>query len=154
MESGFYNALKHAHSGWRWVVLFLLIYAIYNAFNKKKNNIDYTQSDRKIYMFAMIAAHIQLLGGLVMYLMNDGILAAWGNLSMVMKISPIRHLVIEHLVGMIIALTIITIGHSKSKKLTASKDKHNKIFVFYLIGLIIILASIPWPFRGWGNGWF
>lgn len=154
MESGLYNALKHAHSGWRWVVLFLLIYAIYNAFNKKKNNIDYTQADRKINMFAMIAAHIQLTVGLVMYFMNEGIMAAWGNLGMVMKISPLRHLVIEHLIGMLIALVIITIGHSKSKKLTESKAKHGKIFTFYLIGLIIILATIPWPFRGWGNGWF
>ncbi len=154
MDSSFYNALKHMHSGWRWVVLILLIWAIYNAFNKKKNNIDYTQSDRKLNMFAMIACHIQLLGGLIMYFMNEGIIAAWGNLGAVMKISAARHMVIEHLFGMLIALTLITIGHSKSKKLTESKAKHHKIFVMYLIGLIIILATIPWPFRGWGNGWF
>ena len=126
----FYNALKHAHSGWRWVVLILLLYAIYNAFNKKRNSIDYTQGDRKINMFTMVACHIQLLMGLIMYFMNEGIMAAWSNLGMVMKIAPARHMVIEHLFGMLIALTLITIGHSKSKKLTESKAKHNKIFVF------------------------
>ncbi|MEL6276207.1 MAG: cytochrome B, partial [Bacteroidota bacterium] len=28
------------------------------------------------------------------------------------------------------------------------------IGVYYLIGLIIILVSIPWPFRNLGAGWF
>lgn len=154
MESTFYNALKHTHSGWRWVVLILLIYAIYNAFSKKKNAVDYAQGDRKLNMFTMIACHLQLTIGLIMYFMNEGIMAAWGNLGMVMKISAARHMVIEHLFGMVIALVLITIGHAKSKKLSDSKAKHSKIFVFYLIGLIIILATIPWPFRGWGNGWF
>lgn len=152
--NGFYNALKHSHSGLRWVVLVLLIYAIYNAWNKRKNNLDYTQGDRKLNMFTMIACHIQLTLGLIMYFTNEGILAAWGHLDMVMKISAVRHMVIEHLIGMIIALTLITIGHAKSKRLTVSGDKHKKIVVFYLIGLIIILASIPWPFRFAGAGWF
>ena len=149
----FHDILKHTHSGLRWVVLILLLYAIYNAFHKKKNSIDYTQGDRKLNLFAMISCHLQLTLGLILYFTNEGIMAAWSNLGAIMKISAARHMVIEHLFGMLIALVLITIGHSKSKKLTESKAKHNKIFVFYLIGLIIILASIPWPFGGWGNLW-
>lgn len=152
MESGFYNALKHAHSGLRWVVLILLIYAIYNAFSKKKTGL-YSEGDRKLNMFAMIATHTQLLLGLIMYFMNEGILAAWSNLGTIMKIAPARHMVIEHLAGMLIAITLISIGHSKSKKAEGA-DKHKKIALFYTIALVIILVSIPWPFRGWGNGWF
>ncbi len=155
MEEGtVFNLLKHTHSGLRWIVLILLLYAIYNAFSKKKNNVDYTLGDRKLNMFAMISCHLQLTIGLIMYFMHPQIMAGLSKMGVVMKDGHLRHMVIEHLFGMLIALVIITVGHSKSKKLTDSSAKHKKIFVFYLIGLIIILLSIPWPFRGWGNWWF
>jgi 4-hydroxybenzoate polyprenyltransferase len=151
MES-FYNMLKHAHSGLRWVVLILLIYAIYNAFAKKKGT-EYTEGDRKLNLFTMVSAHTMLLIGLIMYFMNPFIHLAWGHMGEVMHDSAARHMVIEHPIGMLLALVLITIGHSKSKKAIGG-DKHKKIFTFYLIGLIIILASIPWPFRFEGAGWF
>jgi len=153
MESTFYNILKHAHSGLRWVLLILLVYAIYNAFSKKTKN-QYEEKDRKLNMFTMIAAHTQLLFGLIMYITNEGIMAAWSNIGGIMKISEARHIVIEHLFGMLIAVVFITIGHSKSKKASSANSKHSKIFGMYLLALIIILASIPWPFRFAGAGWF
>jgi uncharacterized membrane protein SirB2 len=89
-----------------------------------------------------------------MYITNEGIMAAWGNIGGIMKISEARHIVIEHLFGMLIAIVFITIGHSKSKKASSANSKHSKIFGMYLLALIIILASIPWPFRFAGAGWF
>ncbi|HYG53162.1 MAG TPA: hypothetical protein VD905_19820 [Flavobacteriales bacterium] len=151
MES-VYNILKHAHSGLRWVVLILLIYAVYNAFSKKKGG-DYTEGDRKLNLFTMVSTHTMLLIGLIMYFMNPYIHLLWGNMGAAMKISAARHMVLEHPLGMLAALVLITIGHSKSKKASGA-DKHKKIFTFYLIGLILILLSIPWPFRFEGAGWF
>ncbi len=152
-NTSFYNAIKHAHSGWRWVVLFLLLYAIYNAFRKKASG-NYSESDRKINLFAMIVTHVQLLLGLILYFSNQEILDAWGNLGNVMKVAPARHMVVEHLVGMIISIVFITIGHSKSKRASNNNSKHRKIWVFYLLGLIIILATIPWLFRFPSAAWF
>jgi hypothetical protein len=48
---------------------------------------------------------------------------------------------------MLIAIIIIHIGRSKSKKANSDLGKHKAAFWYYLIGLILILASIPWPFR-------
>ena len=56
--------LVHAHSGLRWLVLGLLIYAIYNAFVDKRS---YEKKDKMINLFAMISLHIQLLLGLILY---------------------------------------------------------------------------------------
>ena len=53
----------------------------------------------------------------------------------------------EHFAGMLIAIALITIGYSKSKKADTPADKFKKIKVFYLIGFLLILAFIPWPFR-------
>ena len=60
-SGGLYMALKHAHSGLRWVVLILLIAAIAQAFSKKDTLLD--NGNRKLAMFAMISLHIQLLIG-------------------------------------------------------------------------------------------
>ena len=67
-----------------------------------------------------------------------------------------RFFAMEHLVGMLIAIVIFHVGRSKSKKAIDDASKHKNAFVYYLIGLLIILASIPWPFKAGfeGIGWF
>ncbi len=134
--------LIHAHSGLRYVVLGLLLAAIYTAFtNKSKANAPYS----KVYLWAMLSTHIQLLLGLVLYAMDWGVKV---NFSMMAE-RLYRFYTVEHLVGMLIAIVLITIGHRKAKSLN-----HGKVFAYYGIGLLIILASIPWPFRDLGGSWF
>jgi hypothetical protein len=60
----------------------------------------------------------------------------------------------EHILMMIIALVVVTIGRKKAEKAEAPFTKHQLIAKWYLIGLIIILAAIPWPFRNLGAAWF
>jgi uncharacterized membrane protein YbhN (UPF0104 family) len=57
------NALVHAHSGLRYVVLALMLAAIFKAFTSKQ----YTEGTRKLNLFAMISVHIQILIGLILY---------------------------------------------------------------------------------------
>jgi hypothetical protein len=61
----------------------------------------------------------------------------------------------EHLVGMLLAIVAITIGHSKSKKGVDAAAKFKAIKVWYVLAFILVLAFIPWPFRTeLGAGWF
>ena len=46
-----YNGLLHAHSGLRWVVLILLLAAIFNAFSKKKSG-TWGAGDKKLALFS------------------------------------------------------------------------------------------------------
>jgi hypothetical protein len=56
---------------------------------------------------------------------------------------------------MLIAIVLITLGYSKSKKGTTDAEKFKPIKVYYLIAFILIVASIPWPFRtALGGSWF
>jgi hypothetical protein len=135
------NALVHAHSGLRYVVLALLLAAIYTAFSNKNNaNAPYS----KIYLWAMIATHTQILIGLILYFMSPKV-----NFSM-MSEPFYRFYNVEHITGMLIAAVLITIGHRQAKNLN-----HGKTLAYYGIGLLVILASIPWPFRAaLGGSWF
>jgi nitric oxide reductase large subunit len=139
-----YNALVHAHSGLRWVALGLLLFAIFNSI-KNQTSGRYEKKDKMINLFAMVFLHIQLLIGLGLFFMNDVSKVSFSEGWM--KIPMFRFFGLEHILGMVLAITIVTIGRKKAEKLTGSRDKHRKIMVYYFIGLVLILASIPWPFR-------
>ncbi|MCT4581984.1 MAG: hypothetical protein N4A35_11235 [Flavobacteriales bacterium] len=143
------NGLIHAHSGLRWLLLVALIFAIFNAFSKKKNG-TFEAKDKMISLLAFILSHIQLLIGLGLYVMEK----RWTGFSH-MKVAPLRFYAVEHTLGMLIAIVLITIGYSKSKKATEDSQKFGKIAIYYLIALVLILISIPWPFRtALGGHWF
>ena len=134
--------LVHAHSGLRYVVLGLLLAAIGIAFSKKDAGTS------KIYLFALIATHVQLVLGFILYFWSPKV-----NFSM-MKDAFYRFYSVEHITGMIIAIVLITIGYSKAKRMNTAK-RHKTVLLFYSLGLLLILASIPWPFRaGLGGGWY
>ncbi len=141
--------LKHAHSGLRWVALILLVFAIINAISKKGSS-NYEKKDKMINLFTMISLHTQLLLGLILYFKSDKVqfIAGW------MKQPMLRFYGMEHILLMIIALVIVTIGRKKAEKTEAPYSKHQLIAKWYLIGFILILAAIPWPFRNLGAGWF
>ena len=138
------NALVHAHSGLRYVVLALLLAAIATAYSKWKSN---DSDDSKIYSFALISTHIQLLIGLVLFMVSPKV-----NFSMISD-KLFRFFSIEHTFMMLIAIILITVGRVRSRKAVAG-NKHRTILYFYLMALILILVAIPWPFRNLGAAWF
>ena len=145
------SALLHAHSGLRWIALFLLVFAIFNA-AKSQNTGKYLKKDKMINLFAMIFMHIQLLIGLILYFTSGKVSFTEGW----MKNSLLRFFGMEHILLMVLAIVVITMGRSKAeKKLKGTRDKHRKILVSYTIGLLIVLIAIPWPFRAaLGGAWF
>ncbi len=146
------SGLLHAHSGLRWIVLILLIWSIVTAFQAWKCKTTCSDKDFKIHKFTFISLHIQLLVGLVLYVMNMG---GKVNFSL-MKEAFNRFFTVEHSSLMIIAILVASVGYIKSKKITETPAKFKMIFITYLIALILILVAIPWPFGPWaayGGGW-
>jgi hypothetical protein len=149
MNEGILYYLLPVHNLLRWVILILLLIAIINAASGMNSNKPFTKSDKKIGLFLMTAAHINLLIGLYQWFVGDwglNVISAQG-FGDVMKNSIYRFWAVEHLAGMFIATVLITIGRRMSKKNIIDRVKHRKTFWFFLIALIIILVSIPWPFR-------
>lgn len=141
------SALIHAHSGLRWVALFLLVYAIFNAAMSQSSG-KYEKKDKMINLFAMVLLHVQLLIGLVLYFTSVKVQFVDGWMSSDVAGGMYRFYGLEHLIGMLAAIVIVTLGRSKAeKKLKGTRDKHRRIMISYTIGLLIILAMIPWPFR-------
>jgi len=68
--------------------------------------------------------------------------------SQTMKDASTRYWTVEHLTAMIIAIILITIGHSKSKKIATSEGKHKTIAIYYTIALLIVIITIILSKRG------
>lgn len=145
-----YNALLHAHSGLRWILLVLIVWALFKSITGWMGKKDYQKSDRLAALLAMAFTHVQLLLGLALYFISPKVKFESG----IMENSVLRFYTVEHISMMIIAIALITIGFSTAKRLTEAVDKHRRVAIMYGLGLLIMLASIPWPFRGLGAGWF
>ena len=146
-----YQGLLHAHSGLRWIVLVLIIWAIYKATTGWVGKKEYQKSDRLSALFALIFTHIQLLIGFGLYFKSPKVSFESG----VMENALLRFYTVEHMSMMIVAIILITFGFSTAKRMEEDAvAKHKRVAITYGIGLAIILASIPWPFRGLGAGWF
>ncbi len=135
-----YTFIQKFHSGWAYLVLLLLVVAVVNALIGMTSNKEFTPKDRKIALFALIATHIQLVIGLVLYFVSPLGLAALGQMSD----KALRLTSLEHPLTNVIAIVLITIGWSKHKKAVDSKAKFKEITVFYGLGLLLILSRIPW----------
>lgn len=147
------TALLHIHSTLRWVVVILMIVTLVDSLVRMYK--PFNETDKKLALFTLISVHTQLLVGLVLYFMKVGEWVAYAPEG-VMKNSAARFWVVEHFLGMVLGITLITIGYSRAKRQSEKWAKHRMIFFYYLVGFIIIMASIPWPFRAEGiaRPWF
>lgn len=152
-----YTGMLHLHSFGRWVVLILLLLAIFRHLGAK--NRPYTKADARTSLFLMIASDIMLLVGIYLYVAGPRgvqLIQNKGGMAGVMGDAVSRFFAVEHLIGMILAIALIHIGKAQGKKNLTDPARHRRTAIFYIIALLIILVSIPWPFRevGAGRGWY
>lgn len=150
------KGLLHLHSFLRWVILILLLYALYKSFADRHK--AYTAGHKKTGLFLMICCYVMLLVGLYQWFTGP-----WGlkniqnfGMSSIMKTPGLRFFAVEHITAMIIAIIFVHLGYSYSKKNVPDAQKHKRTLLYFGLALLIILISIPWPFRavGAGRAWF
>lgn len=139
------KGLVAAHSGMRYIILLLIVIAIVNAIMNLKSD-KFGKKDKLINLFAMVFLHIQLLVGLILYFIDlaNKTKVRFGEGMMSDPVA--RFFTMEHTLMMIVAITLVTIGYSKSKKAIEASKKHRLVLRYYGLGLIVIFVAIPWPF--------
>jgi L-asparagine transporter-like permease len=156
MNAELYNILVHLHSVGRWIVLLLLLIAIFNSLVAGQR--PFIKSDARTGTVLVIFTDLMLLIGIALYFFGPRGYNVLKGSSMgeVMKEPFSRFFTVEHTLGMLIAIILIHIGKAQARKQISDKAKHKRTLIFYLLALLIILASIPWPFRqvGAGSHWF
>lgn len=131
------NFIKQFHSGWAYLVILMgvifVISTLIYAISKKDTN----ATIKKIGLFTTITFHVQLLIGLVYYIMMFSALEPSG----IMKDSALRLTFVEHPMMMIAGVVFMTIANAKLKRSTTVPMN---VAIFAIIGLVCILSRIPY----------
>jgi len=135
-----YDFFQQLHSGFRYIVFVMLLLAVIQSLIGWLGKRPYTELNRKINLFALISAHTQLLIGIVLYILDIGKKVQFN--SETMNNDALRYYAVEHWFGMIIAIVLITIGHSKAKRKETSESKHKTIAIFYLVAILIVVSTL------------
>ena len=133
-----YNGLLITHSYLRYIILILLVVVIIASLVGMVNKKPYTQTDNKLGLFLFISTHLQLLAGLILFFVSPVIQFS----GEAMKNAATRYWLVEHNTAMLIAIVLITLARTTSKKMAESHSKHKRMFIFNLIALVIIVLTI------------
>ena len=137
--------IKMLHSGWAYITLIILIFAVVNAVIGLSSKKEFKDKDLRISLFTLIVSHIQLIiGFLALFVSTQFSFVLENGMGAAMKEPTIRLFVIEHPLMMILAVTLITMGFSKHKKQTSDAGKFKTIALYYGLGLLFVLSRIPW----------
>jgi hypothetical protein len=145
MERG----LLDLHNLMRWLVLLFGLLTFFWSMSGMNSGKTFAPRNKRIALFFLISCDIQLLLGLALYFLGPWGIKNIQNMGMaaVMKDSVSRFFAIEHTIGMLIAIIFVHIGYSAAKKDIPDAAKFKKLFWFTTIALLIMIITIPWPFR-------
>lgn len=149
-----YTIFLVLHSTLRYIILLLLLISIAKSFLGWFGKKPYTKTDKKYALFSMFALHLQLLLGLTLYFISPKVQAGLADFKSAMKDTELRFWTVEHVAMMFIGIIIVTLGVSLSKRATLDINKHKRVAIWFTLGLLIILSSIPWPFSKVPRPWF
>ena len=138
------TGVLHAHSIFRYVLLALILISIIVAFKKRNDEQVGASALSRLTVWTTVFAHLQLVLGFILYFGN-GWSKLWSNMGETMKEASLRFFMMEHSLGMLVAVVLLTIGRAKLKRQVEGQAKSKTIIWFYSIALLIIFFSIPWP---------
>jgi hypothetical protein len=150
METG----MLHLHNVIRWLIVLFALLTLGKGISGMGGNKPFTKADKRWALFLMICADIQLLLGLYLYYAKNWLLVLVSGGAMNTKYN--RFFAVEHLAGMLLGIILIHLGYSAAKNVKLPDAmRYKRMFWYTLIAVIVIVATVPWPFREEvGRPWF
>lgn len=141
-----YVSLTFVHSILRWLVLLSLVYAIIIACRGYFSKAVFSKAADRVRHWTATIAHIQLMAGMILYMKSPLVKYFWPHFREAKaNFNPLFFGLI-HILLMLIAIVLVTIGSSLAKRKAADADKFKTMMIWFSIALLIIFIAIPWPF--------
>jgi len=139
-----YAILLTAHSFFRWLVLLSLLPAIYKSWQGYRCKLPFTKQDNALRHWSATIAHTQLILGVILYSQSPIIKYYFLGLGDTSG-EPLFFGLI-HIILMLTAIVVITIGSAKAKRKSVDAEKFHTMLLWYSAALCMIFIAIPWPF--------
>ncbi|MEO7263766.1 MAG: hypothetical protein ABIW38_02585 [Ferruginibacter sp.] len=135
------------HNLLRWAVLLFGLWTLINALSGVISKRLYSSNDNRSNLFFMISCDIQLLMGLILIFSKSWFDKIKGGMGNLMHNPYDRFFTVEHAGMMVVAWILVHVGRSSVKRALTDNAKHKKMLIFFGLAFLIIIISIPWPFR-------
>jgi hypothetical protein len=139
-----YIGLLHLHNVGRWLVLVAAVVAIAIAVLGLVRGAPWGRGAKLSGLAYLIMMDTQLLIGLVLYGLSPLVRAAMGDMALAMADTQLRFFLVEHFLLMVVAVVLVHVGYALSKRASTAKAAYTRASVFYTLGLVAVLAGIPW----------
>jgi quinol-cytochrome oxidoreductase complex cytochrome b subunit len=138
-----YQLLDTLHSYNRYLLFAALLLVLFRAYSGWMGKKPFEKLDNTGSLVLLILTHTQLLIGLILYaFLSPYTQAAFANMGAAMKDSTLRYFAVEHFIMMLIAVVLIQLGRTFSKKATEDGQKHRKLAIYTTAAVVLILASL------------
>lgn len=149
-----YSLTLLAHSWLRWLVLAAALVAVVRAFNGRRGGVWSPADDRAGRLFTTLL-DLQLLVGLLLYFVLSPFMATVREQAgEAMRNDAMRYWLVEHPVGMLVALVLAHVGRVRIRKNADPRRKHRLALIFFGLALLAAALSLPWPGTATGRPLF
>jgi hypothetical protein len=153
-----YTALLFLHSWLRWLVILAGMTALGGAVAGVSTRRAWLPVDNVRLALFTHSLDAQMLIGLILYAFLSPVTrSGFENMSLTMRDPILRFFVVEHLVGMVVAIALAHVGRARVRKAADAAARHRAVLIFVGLAMVAVLLSIPWPgmpggrelFRAW-----
>jgi hypothetical protein len=141
-----YGTVLLLHSLVRWLVLLTGLLAVLRGISGWRSRRTWTIPDERAGFWFITTLDLQFVLGLLLYVALSPIThAAFQDFGAAMQDKVARFWAVEHITGMVIAITLAHIGRARIHRSGNDQRRHKLAVIFFTLALLVILASIPWP---------
>jgi hypothetical protein len=142
-----YVSVLFVHSSLRWFVLALALSVTARSALGLWRQLPWSATHERLHKALLLTADLQLALGLALYLwLSPFSRAFFHNPRVGFHDASLRFFGIEHVFGMSIALTLLHFGQVRAQRARTAWDKQRQACWFSLAALLLMAASVPWPF--------
>jgi len=151
MDTGGYGFVLAAHSTLRWLILAAGIVATVRAWSGLLGRGSWTRTDSLAARVFVMGMDIQLVVGVLLYgVFSPVVAAAMSRTAIAMQNRGLRFWMVEHPLAMMVAVALAHVGWLRAKRSTGP-DVHRQASLYFTLAILIVLASIPWPYFSYGR---
>jgi hypothetical protein len=141
-----YGTVLFVHSLLRWVILPAALVVCVRSFLAARQGRPWGQADERLQVVLVSALDLQFLLGILLYgLLSPFSRAFFDDFRLGMEDPVVRFFGLEHVLAMVVAITVVHVGRARSKRIAEAARRHRVVWITTLIALLLILLSIPWP---------
>ncbi|MBN8678495.1 MAG: hypothetical protein J0M29_09735 [Chitinophagales bacterium] len=133
-----HTILNALHSYNRYLILAALVYVLFRSWSGWMGKKPFEKADNTASVALLGLAHLQLLLGLIQYFVTS----AYTTGDMPVSDPWVRYFKMEHISGMILAVVLIQLGRTFSKKAQSDEEKHKKLAIYTTVATLIIVGML------------